>query len=85
VDAGMNVFGDYVRAGKSTTNQEAAVRQTYETYQQSMFLCRSAIMAYKANPNLSFPEQTLNLLSATAADLIVLIQQSTKQTVKVTP
>ena len=49
VDAAMNAWGDYVRAGLATPEQQMMVKQKYDTYFQFMKTEEAAVMAYKLN------------------------------------
>lgn len=48
VDAAMNGWGDWVRAGKATTADEDAVRDAYEMYQAAMRSARRQVAQYSA-------------------------------------
>jgi hypothetical protein len=46
VDAAMNGWGDYVRAGKATAADEEAVKSAYEKYQAAMRTARAITHSY---------------------------------------
>jgi hypothetical protein len=48
VDAAMRGWGDYVRAGLATPQQEATVKGAYERYQATMRLARRLVESYGA-------------------------------------
>ena len=50
VDGAMNGWGDWVRAGRATTSEQAAVRYAYERYQATMAVARKAVVAAKTAP-----------------------------------
>lgn len=47
VDAAMNGWGDYVRSGLSTSQDEMEVKSAYISYQNAMGAARSTVIAYK--------------------------------------
>lgn len=51
VDLAMNGWGDWVRAGKATDAQQAAVRKGYEAYQEAINIAEKATFAYYASAN----------------------------------
>lgn len=51
VDLAMNGWGDWVRAGKATDAQQAAVKKGYESYQQAINIAEKATFAYYASAN----------------------------------
>jgi len=57
VDTAMKVWGDYVKSGKATLEQEIAVKAAYEQYQQAVVLAHIAVVKFKqqqaADPNAS--------------------------------
>lgn len=76
VDGAMNGWGDYVRAGKASAEDEAAVKATYQKYQRSMATLRSAVVAYKTAPEgQAALETALQAVSAASGELILLIEQ----------
>jgi hypothetical protein len=50
VDAAMKGWGDWVRAGKATPTEEAAVKRAYQAYQQSMETAYAAYLAAQERP-----------------------------------
>lgn len=85
VDAAMNGFGDYVRAGKATTAQESFVRDMYGQYQRTMAIAEKAVRAYyKKTVTDNQPataddkqqlKQVARSLSAASGDLITFITE----------
>lgn len=73
VDAAMSAWGQYVRDGKSTVQQQAEVKQRYEEYQASMRILQGAVSAYRLKPDDTALNKALNVASATATDLTVFI------------
>lgn len=76
VDASMNAWGDWVRAGKATPDSEARVEAAYVKYQAAMAVVKSGVVAAEGQPAdspayLAVPAA----LSAAASDLIALIDQ----------
>lgn len=49
VDAAMKGWGDYVRAGKATTADEATAMQLYAKYQGAMRVAKAAVLSLKKN------------------------------------
>ena len=81
VDTSMNIWGDYVRAGKATNAQQAQVRAIYEKYQAAMRVVKDAVLSLKTT---STADQAvwLNVTSAmdaTANDLVILINKLTQK------
>lgn len=76
VDLAMTGWGEYVRAGQATADQEAAVRTGYETYQN---VARAAKVALAVSSNLETPAD----LAAAANALITIIESFTKGKVQV--
>ena len=73
VDAAMNGWGDYVRAGKANSDEQNRVRSAYEQYQLAMKGTHSAIIAYRERGDKSILEIQLDILDATKNTLIELI------------
>lgn len=74
VDAAMNGWGDYVRAGKASAGDEAKVKAAYERYQASIRTLRTAVLASVNAPDeQSILTTALNALDAAKIDLINLI------------
>jgi hypothetical protein len=82
VDASMQAWGDVVRAGQATAEQEATVRAVYVRYQAAMRTAQSALMAYKISSGQNKTELNiaLDVLDGAAADIVALIRQFTKET-----
>ena len=74
VDASMNAWGDYVRAGKSTVAQEQQVRAAYAKYQQSMKTTQKLVTAYRAAPT---NKPALELSMTALNEAVTLLQQLT--------
>lgn len=78
VDGAMNTFGDYVRSGKSTPEQQATVKAAYERYQQAMRATHNAIIAYKTAPqDAAALDTALRAVEAVSGELISVIRQLT--------
>lgn len=85
VDAAMNGWGDYVRAGKASQVQEDSVRRMYLQYQRVMGVAETAVRAYyKKTVTDNQPptaedkqqvRQVIRALSAASGDLIVFITE----------
>ena len=73
VDASMNGWGDYVRAGKATDAQQAQVRALYLKYQGAMRVAKVAIISLKSSP--ADEAQWLTISTAFSAAANELIQQ----------
>lgn len=81
VDAAMNTWGDFVRAGRATPQQETDVKRAYTSYQTSMRLLRVAVNVYNAEPtevNDTKLETALQALEANRDSLIKLIRALAK-------
>lgn len=74
VDAAMNGWGDYVRAGKATPEEQMSVRTAYEKYQNAKRAAQAGIMAYKVNPDRATLDIVLDALDASRIELMALIQ-----------
>lgn len=78
VDGAMNTFGDYVRSGKATPEQQAAVKAAYGNYQQAMQAAHKAVLAYKAAPaDATQLDLALRGVEAVSSELIALIRKLT--------
>lgn len=78
VDTSMNAFGDYVRAGKATPEQQAMVKAAYERYQLAMRAAHNSITAYKSAPDDGTPlDMALRAVESIGGELISLIRQLT--------
>jgi hypothetical protein len=76
VDGAMNGWGDYVRSGAATADEQARVRQAYERYQATMRLARIAVTTQKTQPaGASTLDTALNTAQAASGQLIAVIQQ----------
>lgn len=84
VDAAMNGWGDYVRAGKATKPQEESVRQMYLSYQRAMGVAEVAVREYYRAAATTTPptdaskqqlKQVLRALAAASGDLIMFITE----------
>lgn len=74
VDAAMNGWGDYVRAGKASAEDEAKVKAAYEKYQAIVRTQRSVVLAAVNSPEGEAAFTTaLNAIEAARIDLINLI------------
>lgn len=75
VDSAMNAWGDYVRAGMATPQQEQIVKLAYTKYQTSMEACKVAVYIYKTSQasEKDFPQSALDALSKNASDLVNII------------
>lgn len=70
VDAAMNGWGDYVRAGKATFDNESAVRSAYGQYQAAMRTAQAALQAYQAGKDKATLDRALDVLDAMKNALI---------------
>jgi hypothetical protein len=77
VDAAMHTWGDHVRAGRATAEQEDQVRAAYEHYQSTV---RMARIWYQTSATSDRPtlDRLLDTISLAQAELIVLIQRLTR-------
>ena len=50
VDGSMSGWGDYVRAGLASTQDEILVRGMYNEYQEAMSIAKGAVNAYISDP-----------------------------------
>lgn len=75
VDAAMNGWGDFVRAGKASNDDQAVVRSSYEKYQKAMSASRTAVATYRVNKDKTALNLALDILDATKNDLIDAIQK----------
>lgn len=80
VDATMNGWGDYVRAGKASPQDETTVKAIYLKYQQSMRVAQAAVMSYRLQPtNAPALNIAIDALDASRIELVTLIQILRKQ------
>lgn len=76
VDGAMNGWGDYVRSGSATPEEQARVRAAYERYQATMRLARIAITTQKSQPaGATTLDSALSTAQAASGQLIIVIQQ----------
>jgi hypothetical protein len=78
VDATMNGWGDYVRMGKATPEQEQSVRDAYGKYQIAMRLANTAITTYRLSGDKPALETALAALNSAKDEIITLILTMTK-------
>lgn len=75
VDTSMNVWGDAVRAGRTSPDDQARVRAAYEHYQSAMRLARVTVITTTSQPEGATKlETTLATAEAASGQLISLIQ-----------
>lgn len=71
VDAAMNGWGEYVRAGKASDDEQALIRDLYTKYQSSLKSAKAAVDAYYANRvNKTGLDLALNILDESKNQLI---------------
>lgn len=70
VDGAMSGWGDYVRSGKASAEEEAVVKQAYTTYQVSMRTAKAAIESYRITPDAAALSRVLDALDAAKNSLI---------------
>lgn len=81
VDAAMNGWGDYVRAGKATPEQEAKVKAGYVKYQSAMRVAKITVASYRAQPDgASRLNAAVDALAASGSEIVTLVQLFTKGT-----
>ena len=74
VDNAMNGWGDYVRAGKATPEDELKVKAAYGKYQTSIRAVKAAVLSSRNSPDDQAAFLTaLNALDAAKIELINLI------------
>jgi len=75
VEAAMNGWGDYVRAGKATDAEQARVREAYAKYQGVMRVARAVTLSLKTGQDAGNPQWliVLDTVNASANDLFALI------------
>lgn len=66
VDAAMNAWGDYVRAGAATQAQVDAVKLAYQHYYQAALVEKAAWLAYASAPTNATPAQTAQAVTQAA-------------------
>lgn len=80
VDAAMNSWGAWVRAGKATLEQRVKVRDAYQKYQVAAKLAeKTAIVALNTPTEQQAYVSALNIVSQSSAELILLIESLTKK------
>ena len=77
VDGCMNGWGNYVRAGLASTNEEATVKSAYETYQLAMRAARAAVTVARGSTNTSAWITTADALAAASADVFAIVTKYT--------
>lgn len=70
VDGAMMGWGDYVRSGKASVEEEAIVKQAYTTYQASMRTTKAAVESYRITPDAAALSRVLDALDA-AKNLLI--------------
>ena len=75
VDAAMNGWGDFVRSGKASSEDQNVVRSAYEKYQKAMTTSKVAITTYQVSKDKTSLNLALDILDATKNDLIDAIQK----------
>ena len=79
VDGSMNTWGDYVRTGKASPGDEAAVKAAYQKYQRAMQSLRTTVRIAKTAPEGQAALETASqIVSATSAEVIALIETLTQ-------
>ncbi len=81
VDGAMNGWGDYVRAGKATANDQARVRAVYDKYRAALMIERDVVRAAVGNPDataVTLAEQSLAAASGDVVDLVMSILKGAK-------
>jgi len=77
VDAAMHGWGDYVRAGRASDADQAAVRGAYEQYQGAMRVARAVVVTLKTEHDATDPQWliVLDTVNASADGLVGLIRR----------
>jgi hypothetical protein len=80
VDAGMKGWAIYVKSGKATADQVAAVKAAYNTYYNAQVIAESALEAYVSNGSTNSVDSTTAQASVIAAEnsLLALLNQYLK-------
>jgi Mrp family chromosome partitioning ATPase len=79
VDGAMNGWGDYVRAGLATADDQAKVKAAYERYQSAMRLARVTVATVKSQPEgTATMDAALAAAEAASGQLIGIIQSLLK-------
>lgn len=73
VDATMNGWGDYVRAGKASAEQETAVKNSFHHYQATMQVAEAMVGSYRASGDRAAVSRALDVLDAAKNSLIDLV------------
>lgn len=73
VDNAMQAWGDYVRTGVASVEQQQQVKDVYDKYYQSVMIERDAVISYKTNPDTNALLRVVGAVSASSADVIGLI------------
>ena len=74
VDGAMTAWGDYVRSGQATPEQEARARAAYERYQTAMRSARIAVTAWKQAGGTE-PRTALESLGQAADAVIAIVRE----------
>lgn len=75
VDAGMSAWGDHVRAGAVSAEQQTKVKETYVQYQKSMAVAKAAVLAYKnGSTEDSVLKRALDVIEASADSVLELVK-----------
>lgn len=82
VDGAMRVWGDYVRSGSATVNDQLRVRDVYEKYQSAIKVERSILVAYKTTPDDTALNAAMSALSNASGELVTLVQSLVNVKVK---
>jgi len=75
VDAAMNGWGDYVRAGKASAEDELVVKGAYQQYQEAMRVAHSAVNLYLVDKNRPALELALDTLMANKNALVTIVER----------
>lgn len=80
VDGAMNGWGDYVRSGKATLEQEAKVKGLFNQYQEVMKVTQKVVNTYKSTQGSNETElkKAMLLISSVSGDLILFINSLIK-------
>lgn len=73
VDAAMNAWGDYVRAGLSTPEEEAKVKSAYDKYYAAIQGEKAAVIAYKSTGDTNGLNNALIAVQSATPAVVALI------------
>ena len=73
VDVAMNSWGEAVRSGLTTPEQQAKVRKLYDEYDSLAKTARALAISYKSNPDKNGLSQAVDAAVAAAAPLVEVI------------